>query len=87
MSEAVIITVISVIGALMTGVWVELIRARRQSQVVTTGTATIVHEVTENGGKSIKDTVTEIRTDVREIRKEQIEQGKKIAALEAKTGG
>lgn len=51
MSDAVLITLISVVGGGMIGVYVELIRARKA--------------VTPNGGKSLRDAVDRIETTQR----------------------
>lgn len=51
MSDAVIITLISVVGGGMIGVWVELIRARKA--------------VTPNGGTSLRDAVDRIEATQR----------------------
>lgn len=74
MTESVILALIGLVGGGgLLGVYIELIRTRRA--------------VGSNGGTSLHDGMRELRTDVREMRTEQAKQGRKIAALEARTGG
>jgi hypothetical protein len=56
MSEAVLIAVISTVGLIMSGVLVELIRARKRQD-------TVVHEMKPNHGGSLRDTVNKLVTD------------------------
>lgn len=68
MSEAVLITAITVFGGGLLAVWIEQIRTRKA--------------VGSNGGSTLHDGMAEVRRDVREIRKEQTKQGERIAKLE-----
>lgn len=73
MSEPMILGLIGLVGGGgLLGVYIELIKTRRA--------------VGTNGGSTLHDGMRELRTDVREIRKEQTKQGQRIAALEAKGG-
>lgn len=56
MSDAVLITVISTVGLIMSGVLVELIRARKRQD-------TVVHEMKPNHGGSLRDTVNRLVED------------------------
>jgi hypothetical protein len=58
MSDAVLITVISTVGLIMSGVLVELIRARKRQD-------TVVHEMKPNHGGSLRDTVNQLVDDQR----------------------
>jgi hypothetical protein len=77
MSDAVIISVISAVGLIMSGVLVELIRARHRQDKV-------VKEVSPNGGGSIRDAVDRIEKTVDKVRDSQVHQGERIARVEAK---
>lgn len=77
MSDGVIIALISAIGLVMSGVLVELVRARR--------TATkVANEVQPNGGGSLRDIVTRIESQVDKIRENQVGHGERLAKVEAK---
>lgn len=57
MSDAVLITVISTVGLILSGVLVELIRARKRQE-------TVVHEMKPNHGGSLRDTVNKLAVDL-----------------------
>ncbi len=71
------VAVISAVGVIMSGVLVELIRARKRQDKV-------VAEVTPNGGGSIRDAVDRIEKTVDKVRDAQVTQGERIARVEAK---
>jgi hypothetical protein len=76
-SDPVWIAVISAIGLIMSGVLVELVRARR--------TATkVAAEVQPNGGGSLRDIVMRTEATVDKIREGQVLHGERIAKVEAK---
>lgn len=56
MSDAVLIAVISSVGLIMSGVLVELVRARKRQD-------TVVHEMKPNHGGSLRDAVNQLATD------------------------
>jgi hypothetical protein len=56
MSDAVLISVISAVGLILSGVLVELIRARKRQD-------TVVHEMKPNHGGSLRDTVNKLAAD------------------------
>jgi len=76
-SDAVIISVISAVGLIMSGVLVELIRARHRQDKV-------VKEVSPNGGGSIRDAVDRIEKQVDKVRETQVAQGERLAKVEAR---
>lgn len=57
MSEAVIIAIVSAVGLVMSGVLVELIRARKRQE-------TVVHEVQPNSGGSLRDAVNRMASRI-----------------------
>jgi len=77
MSDAVLIAVISAMGLVLSGVLVELIRTRKQATKV-------AHEVTPNGGSSLRDAVARIEADVTKVRDTQVAHGERLAAVEAR---
>lgn len=77
MSDAVWIAIVSALGLIMSGVLVELIRNRRRQEK-------IVHEVTANGGGSMRDATNRIETIVDKIRETQVYQGERLAKVEAR---
>lgn len=77
MSDAVLVAIVSAVALVLSGVLVELIRARKRQEQV-------VKEVTPNGGGSFRDAVDRIETTVDRVRETQIAQGERIAKVEAK---
>lgn len=84
MTEAVQITLISVVGALCTGILVELIRTRRKAEVS-------VAELQPNHGTSMRDAVdriekqvAELGTEVSAVRTEQRTQGERLIVVETR---
>lgn len=77
MSDPIWIAVISTLGLIMSGVLVELIRARR-------ATTKVAQEVQPNGGGSLRDMVTRIESQVERIRDTQVTHGERLARVEAK---
>lgn len=77
MSDAVIIAAISAMGLILSGVLVELIRARKRQDRV-------VAEVSPNGGGSMRDISQRIESVVDKIRETQVLQGERLAKVEAK---
>lgn len=80
MTDPVLVTLITTAGVVfvaLVGVWVELIRTRKQQTKVVT-------EVTPNGGASMKDALGRIESDLREVRTEQSKQGARIATVNAR---
>lgn len=71
------VAVITTVGLLLSGVLVELIRARKRQDKV-------VAEVSPNGGGSIRDAVDRIEKTVDKMRDSQVHQGERIARVEAK---
>lgn len=82
MSEPVLIASITAIGLILSGVFVELVRARKRQDKV-------VHEMTPNGpngGSSIRDLIDAAALDLRQLRAEMSRNGERLAALEAVMG-
>jgi hypothetical protein len=79
MSEAVLIAVVTATGLVLSGVLVELIRARKR-------TDTVVQAVTPNGGTSMADSVHRIEAEVHELRTIQTRHGERLAGIEAVVG-
>lgn len=77
MSDAVVISLISAVGLILSGVLVELIRARKRQDKM-------VAEVSPNGGGSIRDAVDRIEKQVDRVRETQVAQGERLAKVEAK---
>jgi hypothetical protein len=77
MSDALWIAIVSALGLIMSGVLVELVRNRRRQDKV-------VHEVTSNGGGSMRDATNRIESVVDKIRETQVHQGERLAKVEAK---
>lgn len=77
MSDPVWIAVISALGLIMSGVLVELIRARKAATKVAA-------EVQPNGGGSMRDMVSRIESQVDKIREVQVTHGERLARVEAK---
>lgn len=77
MSDAVVIAVISAVGLILSGVLVELIRARKRQDKV-------VAEVSPNGGGSIRDAVDRIEKQVDKVRDAQVSHGERLAKVEAR---
>lgn len=69
---------------LMSAVLVELIKSRKQRGTAADQLGQVVTEMSPNGGASVKDAVTAIRDDVREIRTVQNRQGQQLATLQAR---
>lgn len=80
MSEPVMVAVVSALGLVLSGVLVELIRARKRQDKV-------VAEVTPNGGGSMRDIAARIEAQVDRIRDTQVVQGERLAKVEAKVEG
>lgn len=77
MSDEVWIAVVSALGLIMSGVLVELVRARRTAGRIAT-------EIEPNGGGSLRDAVVRIEAQVDRIRESQVSQGERIAKIEGK---
>ena len=75
MSDALWISIISALGLVMSGVLVELVRARRAA-------GKVVAEVQPNGGGSLRDMVSRIESQVDRIRDTQVTHGERIAKIE-----
>jgi len=71
------VAVVTAVGLVLSGVLVELIRARKRQDKV-------VAEVTPNGGGSMRDIAARIETQVDRIRDTQVAQGERLAKVEAK---
>lgn len=77
MSESVMVAIVSTVGLVMSGVLVELIRARKRAD-------TVVSAVTpSNGDGSMRDVLDNLIVDVRELRVEQNRHGNRLAGIEA----
>jgi hypothetical protein len=76
-SDAVMVAIVSAVGLILSGVLVELVRARRRQDQV-------VKEVTPNGGGSMRDIAARIESQVDRIRETQVAQGERLAKVEAK---
>lgn len=78
MSEAVLIVLISTLGLILSGVLVELVRARKRQD-------TVVEQVNPaNGGSSMRDLFDRMAADVREIRVEQARVKTNLAVVETR---
>lgn len=73
------VAVVSAVGLVLSGVLVELVKARRRQE-------TVVSAVTPNHGSSMADAVRRIETDIRELRGETTRHGQRLAGLEALLG-
>lgn len=79
-TEAVLVSLVTAIGLILSGVLVELAKARRRQDAV-------VNAVTsDNGTPGMADAVKRIEIDVRELRVEQNRSGQRLAGLEAIVG-
>lgn len=71
MSDAVLVAVISTVGLIMSGVLVELVRARKRQD-------TVVHEMKPNHGGSLRDTVNKLVTEQARGHEEQRQQNAEL---------
>lgn len=77
MNNDVLIAVVSALGLILSGVLVELARARRRQD-------TVVSAVTPNHGSSMRDIVGRMETDLRELRAEVHGNTVRLATVEAR---
>jgi hypothetical protein len=84
MSDPVLVAVVGAVGAILAGVLVELIRARRSVSRVEESGRRVEAEVTPNGGSSLRDAIGRIETEVIRIRDGQTRHGERLAAVEAR---
>lgn len=73
------VAVVTAVGLVMSGVLVEMVRARKKQD-------SVVSAVTANGGSSMADAVNRIETEVRELRTVQTRHGERLAGIEAVVG-
>ena len=79
MSEAVLIALITVFGAVV----VEIIRRERAQKANEEKLNAMLGQMTPNGGSSMHDTVTAIGKTLDDVRKTQGKHGERLAAVEA----
>jgi len=72
-----ILTVCAGILVAIIGGWVELVKSRKSQ-------STVVHEVQQNNGGSLRDAVNRIETTADKIRETQVRQGERLAKVEAR---
>ncbi|PRX48691.1 hypothetical protein B0I33_104509 [Prauserella shujinwangii] len=84
MSEPVVIALITALGALLTAVLVEIVRRERAQRRTDDTLRGLAGQMSPNGGASMHDAVTEIRRDVREIKRQQGQQGERLRAVEVR---
>ncbi|MFF5992573.1 hypothetical protein [Prauserella flavalba] len=84
MSEAVLIALIGAVGALLTGVLVELIRTRRAQNRTNEQLGGVLGQVSPNSGRSLHDAVTRIEGDVGEMRRQLGKHGERLAKVETR---
>lgn len=82
MSPDILVALIGAVGLILSGVLVELIRTRRRADRVASQTQEVVRQVFPNGGSSMRDAVDRIGADVRDLRSEQREYGRRLALVE-----
>ncbi|WP_116048625.1 hypothetical protein [Amycolatopsis palatopharyngis] len=83
MSDAVVVALITALGALLTAVIVETIRRERAQKATDRTLQTLVGQVTPNSGSSMHDAVTTIGKTLEQVRETQGQHGERLAAVEA----
>lgn len=83
MSEAVLIALITTLGALLTAVIVETIRREKAQKANEEKLNTMLGQMTPNSGSSMHDAVTAIGKTLDQVRKTQGQHGERLAAVEA----
>lgn len=78
MSDGLWVAIISALGLVMSGVLVELVRARKRQD-------TVVHEVTPNSGGSLRDAVNRIASRVDSLHTKVDDHTERLVRVETRT--
>lgn len=84
MSEPVLITLITTLGALVTAIIVEIIKRGRAQKATDEKIDAVLAQINPNSGKSLHDAVKRIERDVRDVKTVQHRHGERLAAVEVR---